>query len=111
MPESEDPSADPAEDTVMAALLATSKIPPPPPREHAKRRKCREEDEARAQKKERREMEAMRRASLADEEVHRISAIESADGASYSREVAIVGDTADSSVANEDTIENVRLQR
>ena len=64
--ESEAISADPAEETVMATLFATSKIPPPPPREHAKRRKGREEDEARAWKKECREMEDVRRASLAD---------------------------------------------
>ena len=37
VPESEAPSAESAEDTVMEALFATSKIPPPPPREHAKR--------------------------------------------------------------------------
>ena len=35
--ESEAPSADPAEDTVMEALFATSEIRPPPPREKAKR--------------------------------------------------------------------------
>ena len=38
MPESEAPSDEPAEDTVLTALVATSEIPPPPPREHAKRR-------------------------------------------------------------------------
>ena len=64
VPESEAPSAEPAEDTMMAALFATSEIPPPP-REHANRHRGREEDEARARKKERREMEAARRASLA----------------------------------------------
>ena len=37
MPKSEAPSAEPAEDTVMADLFATSEISPPPPREHAKR--------------------------------------------------------------------------
>ena len=37
--ESEAPSAEPGEDTVMATLFATFEIPPPPPREHAKRRK------------------------------------------------------------------------
>ena len=31
VPESEAPSAEPAEDIVMAALFATSEIPPPPP--------------------------------------------------------------------------------
>ena len=37
VPESVAPSAEPVEDTVLAALFATSEIPPPPPREHAKR--------------------------------------------------------------------------
>ena len=64
VPESEAPSTEPAEDTMMAALFTTSEIPPPLPREHAKRHRGREEDEARARKKERREMEAARRASL-----------------------------------------------
>ena len=66
VPESEAPSAEPAEETVMAALFATSKITPPPLREHAKRCRGREKDEARARKKGSREMEAMRRTSLAD---------------------------------------------
>ena len=39
-------SVQPAEDTVLAALFATSEIPPPPPRESAKRRRGRAEDEA-----------------------------------------------------------------
>ena len=39
VPESEAPSAEPVEDTVMEDLFATFEIPPPPPREHAKRRK------------------------------------------------------------------------
>ena len=52
VPESEAPSVDPAEDTVLAALYATSEIPQPPPREHAKRHRSRAEDEARARKKE-----------------------------------------------------------
>ena len=46
VPEPDAPSTAPAEDTVMAALFATSEIPPPPPREHAKRRRGREEDKA-----------------------------------------------------------------
>ena len=66
--ESETPSAEHAEDTMMAALFTTSEIPPPPPREHAKRHRGREENEARARKKERREKEDARRASLAEEE-------------------------------------------
>ena len=69
VPESEAPSAEPAEDIVMAALFATSEIPPPPIQEHAKRRTGREKDEARAWKKERCEMEAARRASLTNKKV------------------------------------------
>ena len=67
VPDSEVPPVDPAKDTVLAALFTTSKIPPPPPRESAKRHRGRAEDEARARKKERREMEAAKRASLAEE--------------------------------------------
>ena len=36
VPESEAPSIELAEDTMLASLFATSEIPPPPPREHAK---------------------------------------------------------------------------
>ena len=39
VPEFDAPFTDLAEETVMAALFATSKIPPPPPREHANRLK------------------------------------------------------------------------
>ena len=39
VPESEDPCADPAEDTVLVALFATSEISHPPPQVHAKRRR------------------------------------------------------------------------
>ena len=93
VPESEASSVEPAEDTVLAALFATSEIPPPPPREHAKRRRGRAEDEARARKKERREMEAARKASLADEEAHQMREVELATGASSSRNVEIAGGT------------------
>ena len=79
VPDSEAPSTEPVEDTVMATLFATSEIPPPPPREHAKRRRGREEDEARAHKKKLSEMEDVRRALLADEEACRIRAVESVD--------------------------------
>ncbi|TMW81335.1 hypothetical protein EJD97_010271 [Solanum chilense] len=78
------PAPPPTEDTVLAALFATSEIPPPPPREHAKRRRDRAEDEARARKKEHREMEAARRASLAEKAVHLMRAGELAVGASSS---------------------------
>ena len=46
------PSVEPAEDTLLATLFATSNIPPPPPREHAKRRRGRAEHEARTRNKE-----------------------------------------------------------
>ena len=70
VPEPEASSVEPAEDTVLAALFATSDIPPPPPRESAKRCRGRAEDELRARRKEHREIEAARRASLAEEEAH-----------------------------------------
>ena len=54
VPESEAHSAELVEDTVMAALFATSDIQPPPSREQSKRLRGREEDESRARKKERR---------------------------------------------------------
>ena len=92
----------------MVALFATYEIPPPPPREHAKRRRDRAEDEARARNKERREMEVARRASLADEEVRQIRAVESAAGKYSSRYVETVGGTIDSAVADEDTSEGVQ---
>ena len=53
--------------------------------------------------KERREMEAARRASLADEEALRIRVVESVAGAYSSRDVAIAKGTADSAVADEET--------
>ena len=48
VPESEAPSVEHAEDTVLAALFATSEIPPPLPRESNKRNSGRAEKEARA---------------------------------------------------------------
>ena len=107
VPEPEAPSVEPAEDTVLAALFATLEIPPPPPREHAKRFRGRAEDEVRAWKKERREMEAVRRASIADEEARQINAVESTARASSSRDVETAGGTTDSDVADEDTSEGV----
>ena len=53
VPESEAPSDEPAVDTVLTTLFATSEIPPPPSREHAKRRWDRAEDKAQAWIKER----------------------------------------------------------
>ena len=109
VPESEAPSAEPAEDTVMAALFTTSEIPPPPPRDHPKRHRGREEDEARAWKKEHHEMEAARRASLADEEARQMRAVELAAGASSSRNVEIARGTADSVIDAVDTTEGVQI--
>ena len=53
-------------------------------------------------------MEGARRASLVDEEARRIRSVESAAGASSSRDVEIAGGTTDSAVAYEDTIEGVQ---
>ena len=53
-------------------------------------------------------MEATRRASLAGEEACRIRVVESASGASSSRDVAIVGGTTDSVFADEDTTKGVQ---
>ena len=102
-------SVEPAEDTVLSALFATSEIPPPPPQESAKRRRGRAEDEARARKKERREMEAARRASLAEEDAHQIRASQLAAGASSSRTVETAGRTTDGAVAVADTTEGVQI--
>ena len=107
--EFEAPSAEPAEDTMMAALFAISEIPPPPPREHAKRLRVPEEDESRERKKEHHEIEAARRASHADEEARWMRAIELAAGASTSRNVEIAGGTADSDVDAVDTTEGVQI--
>ena len=109
VPDSEAPSVEPAEDTVLAALFTTSEIPPPSPRESAKRRRGRAEDEARARKKENREIEAVMRASLAEEEAHQMKASNLAAGASSSRTVEIEGGTTDSAVVIEDTSEGVQI--
>ena len=53
-------------------------------------------------------MEAARRDSLVDEEARQIRDVESAAGATSSRDVAIAGGTADSAVADEDTTEGVK---
>ena len=53
-------------------------------------------------------MEAVRRASIADEEARQINAVESAAGASSSRDVETAGGTTDSAVADEDTTEGVQ---
>ena len=109
VPESKAPSVEPAEDTMLAALFATSDIPPPPPRESAKRRRGRAEDKVRARKKEHRDIEVARRASLAEKEAHRMRASELAAGASSSRTVEIEGGTTDGAVVAEDTTEGVQI--
>ena len=55
-------------------------------------------------------MEAARRASLADEEVRQMRAVELAAGAFSSRNVEIAGGTADSAVDAEDTTEGVHIK-
>ena len=59
VPESEAPSAEPAEDTVMEALFATYEIPLPPLGSMPRGTRV-EENEARSRKKERREMKVVR---------------------------------------------------
>ena len=54
-------------------------------------------------------MEASRRASLAEEEVHQMRASELAVGASSSRTMEIVGGTTDGAVVAEDTTEGVQI--
>ena len=54
-------------------------------------------------------MMAVRRASLADEEARRMRVVESAAGASRSRNTGIARGTVDSVVADEDTIEGVQI--
>ncbi|TMW82757.1 hypothetical protein EJD97_005030, partial [Solanum chilense] len=109
VPESEAPSVEPAEDTVLAALFATSEILTPPPRENTKRCRGRAVDEVRVRKKERQEMEAARRVSLAEEEAHQMRASELPAGASSSHTVEIAGGTTDGAVVAEDTTECVKI--
>ena len=54
-------------------------------------------------------MEAARRASLAEEEVHQMRASELEAGASNSRTVEIAGGTTDSGVVAEHTTEGVQI--
>ena len=100
---------EPVEDTVLADLFATSELPPHSPRESAKRRRGRSEDEAQARKKERREIEAAKRASLAEAEAHQIRASQIAAGASSSRTVETAGGTTDGAVVAEDITEGVQI--
>ena len=109
VPESESPSVQPSEDTVLAALFTTLEIQPPPHREHAMRRRGRAEDEARARKKERRDIEAARRVSLVEEEAHQMRASELAAGASRSRTVEIAEGTTDGAFFAEDTTKGVQI--
>ena len=54
-------------------------------------------------------MEVSKRASLADEEARQMRVVELVTGASSSRNVEIVGGTADSAVAAGDTTEGVQI--
>ena len=63
----------------------------------------------RARKKERREIEAARRASLAEEEAHQMRASELAAGVYSSHTVEIVGGNTDCVVVAEDTTEGVQI--
>ena len=63
----------------------------------------------RARKKEHREMEAARRALLAEEEVHQIRASHLAAGASSSGTIEIVGGSTNGAVVAEDTTEGVQI--
>ena len=69
--------------------------------------RVKKKDEARARKKEPREIEAARRASLTNGEAHRIRAIESDAGTFSSTDVAIAGGTGDR-VVDEDTTERIQ---
>ena len=51
----------------------------------------------------------MRRASLADEEAHRMTTVESVAGESSFKYVAIAGGIADSVVADKETTEGVHI--
>ena len=93
----------------MAALFATFEIPQLSPRENSKSGKGREKDEPIARKKELRDMEDARRASLADEEACQMRAKELVIGASSSRTVEIVRGTADSVFDAEDITEGVQI--
>ena len=73
-------------------------MPPPPPREHAKRSRGRHEDEVRAKKRERRELEIARRASIADKEARQLKVIALAAGVSSSRVVEVEKNTIDGAV-------------
>ena len=55
-------------------------------------------------------MEAARRASIDDEEARQIRVVESAAGASSSRDVEKPGGTTDSAIADEDTTEGVQTK-
>ena len=63
----------------------------------------------RARKKDLREMEDARRASLADEEACWMRVVESSARASSSRNVVLVGGTADRAIADEDTTDGVQI--
>ena len=63
----------------------------------------------RARKKERREMEAARRASLAEEEAHQFRVSQLVAGESSSLTIETVGGTTDGADVAEDTTEGVQI--
>ncbi|TMW81278.1 hypothetical protein EJD97_010708 [Solanum chilense] len=65
-----------AEETVLAALFSTAKMPPPPPRDRSKRHRVRDEEESMARKKDLYELEGVRRALHIDKDSRQLRAIE-----------------------------------
>ena len=105
--ESEATPAEPAEDTVLAALFTTSTAPLPLPHERAKRHQSRESEEDRDRKKEHTELEATRRAFLLDEEARQMKARELAARASSSKLDDVERSTTEGADIAEDTTDGV----
>ena len=68
VPECEATHTEPVEDTVFDALFQTTTVPSPQPREHTKRHRSRKDDDTLSTKRDHLELEAVRTASLIDEE-------------------------------------------
>ena len=79
----------------MVALFFIVAVPPPPPQKHAKSHRGRNKDDSKAKKRERRELEVVRRASIADEEALQLRAIELVVGSSRSKIVEAKKSTTD----------------
>ena len=110
MLEFESPSVEPVEDTMLAALFATSEIPRPPqrgmPRGVGVEQKTRHEHGRRSTERWRLrgKPHLLRRT-----EAHHIRASQIAAGVSSSRTVETVGGTTEGAVAAEDTTEGVQI--